>query len=351
MPINPDTGYADGNGIKQVVTIGNKDYQLGIGGLHSIDGPYQWIKTGDEELVEADATSYYPSILLRDRLYPRGYSPAWVDTYDHVYDTRLKAKTAGNKTEANALKIVLNATFGKLGSIWSSFYDPQLLVRVTLTGQLALLMLIEDYNRNNINIISANTDGVVVKLRKEQHTLFDICNLHWQRQTKFYLEYTEYNAYARRDVNNYTALTKDNTIKNKGCFTPPDLKHDVQAPVIQKMARAYLLYGTEPDDYLNDLNEFKIYDFLFSFTGDKRWKITLNDQIMSKSNRWYVSFIPLNNKLVKTGGKLNNTISIPNGENIVITNEIKSEAIPKDLNHSYYIAAANKLIISCEEKS
>ena len=353
LPINPETGYADGSGIKQVVTVGNKDYQLGIGGLHSIDGPYQWINTGDEELIDADVTSYYPSILLRDRLYPRGYSPTWVDTYDHVYDTRLKAKTASNKTEANALKIVLNATFGKLGSIWSSFYDPQLLIRVTLTGQLALLMLIEDYNNNGINVISANTDGVVVKLKKDQHVLFGIRNLSWENQTKFNLEYTEYNAYARRDVNNYTALTTDNVIKNKGCFTPPDLKHDVQAPIIQKMARAYLLYGTDPSDYLDESSkdEFRIYDFLFSFTGDRRWRITLNDQVMSKSNRWYVSSKPLDNKLVKTGGKLNNTISIPNGENIVITNEIKSEAIPKDLNHSYYIAAANKLIISCEEKS
>jgi hypothetical protein len=358
LPINAKTGYADGTKIKQTITVGNKQYQIGIGGLHSIDGPYQWRPTNDYQLLDADVTSYYPSILLRDGLYPRGYSSIWVDTYRHIYDTRLKAKQAGNLIEANALKIVLNATFGKLGSIWSSFYDPQLLVRVTLTGQLGLLMLIEALERYGVEVISANTDGIIIKKPNDQDngggsdlSFKRLCET-WQTQTKMNLEYTYYNEYARRDVNNYTALTTDNKVKNKGIFTPQDLKHDVQAPIIQKMARANLLYGERAVDYLfENKNDLTIYDFLFSFTGVKGWVITLNDEVKSKSNRWYVSTEPLNNKLVKTGGKLQNTISIPNGTNIVIMNEVRSTALPDDLDYQYYLDAANKLISTCRKET
>ena len=361
LPINAATGYADGTAIKKVVTIGNKDYQMGIGGLHSIDGPYQWRPDDDYQLLDADVTSYYPSILLRDGLYPRGYSSVWVDTYRHIYDTRLKAKQAGNLIEANALKIVLNATFGKLGSIWSSFYDPQLLVRVTLTGQLGLLMLIEKYAEEYIEVISANTDGVIVKVHNNKYERFGWRNLEWQDQTKMNLEYTYYNQYARRDVNNYTALTTDNKVKNKGAFAPPDLRHDVQAPIIQKMVRAKLLYNEDLTDYLEDnLDELDIYDFLFSFTATKVYdifivgtsNITMPNEAtsLSRSNRWYISAKPLYNKLVKTGGKLGNTISVPNGTNIVIKNHVRATQLPTDLDYSYYIAAANKLLLSCEEK-
>jgi len=350
LEVNPETGYADGKPIKHKIKIGERSYQMGIGGLHSIDEPYIWRPDEGYKLIDADVTSYYPSILLRDDLYPRGYGYNWIDTYRHIYNTRLKAKSEERITESNALKIVLNATFGKLGSHFSTFYDPRLLLRVTLTGQLGLLMLIERYAQEQIEVLSANTDGVLIKVHNNNFEKFGKQNLEWEQETKFNLEYNEYVKYARRDVNNYTALTTNNKTKSKGCFNAPDLKHDVQSPVVQKMAKEYLLYGTELTDYLEDnSSDLTIYDFLFSFTGTRVYKIYLNDIELSKSNRWYVSAKPLDNKLVKVGGKLQNTISIPNGANIVLCNKIESLELPKDLDMSYYIAAANKLIVSCEE--
>jgi DNA polymerase elongation subunit (family B) len=58
------------------------------------------------------------------------------------------------------MKIAANGVFGKLGSPWSILYAPHLMVAVTLTGQLALLMLIERAERMGISVVSANTDGV-----------------------------------------------------------------------------------------------------------------------------------------------------------------------------------------------
>jgi hypothetical protein len=44
---------------------------------------------------------------------------------------------------ADSLKITINGSFGKLGNYYSALYAPDLMVQVTVTGQLALLKLIE----------------------------------------------------------------------------------------------------------------------------------------------------------------------------------------------------------------
>jgi hypothetical protein len=342
LPRSISSGYVDGKQLKRRTRVGAKDYQLGVGGLHSIDAPEVRASANGKQIIDADVTSYYPSILLRDKLYPRGYDHHWNQIYQQIYTDRLKAKKNPDKSiEAYALKIILNATFGKFGSQYSSFYDPTLLLRVTITGQLALLMLIEACTEQEIEVISANTDGILVEIMDHQmDSWHSICNW-WQDHTKFDLEYTQYQRYARRDVNSYTALTTDGKVKNKGIFTPPDLKHDVQAPVIQKMTRNYLLYNEEP---VINREELCIHDFIFHFGANKSFDIYLNDTPLSKSNRWYVGPDTLNNKLVKRGGKLGNTISVPNGSNIVLCNKLTDDSIPNDLNEQYYLDKAWELI-------
>jgi len=83
--------------------------------------------------------------------------------YQKILDDRLAAKNSGDSVTSNTIKIVLNGSFGKLGSKWSILYAPRLLLQVTLTGQLALLMLIEMIEDAGIPVVSANTDGIVIK--------------------------------------------------------------------------------------------------------------------------------------------------------------------------------------------
>ena len=55
----------------------------------------------------------------------------------------LKEERSYLKTTSDTLKICVNGSFGKLGSKFSFLYAPELLIQTTMTGQLALLMLIE----------------------------------------------------------------------------------------------------------------------------------------------------------------------------------------------------------------
>ena len=82
-----------------------------------------------------------------------------------------KKELALSETAMNALKVTVNGSFGKFGSPYSVLYSPDLLVQVTVTGQLSLLMLIQWMESQGISVVSANTDGVVVKCPKSKEEL------------------------------------------------------------------------------------------------------------------------------------------------------------------------------------
>ena len=345
LPVDKESGHPKGEQLKQKITIGDKEYRMGVGGLHSVDEK-GIIKADGFRIIDTDVTSYYPAILIRDSLTPVHMDTVWIEIYTRIRDLRLIAKREGNKLDADALKIILNATFGKLASKYSPFYDPHLLTRITVTGQFALLMLIESFHQVGIEVLSANTDGVTVKLFPGQDANFEYCKREWCKHTKFELEDTEFDYIARRDVNSYLARTLSGDLKTKGKFTKPSLKKDVQAFAVIDLAIDYLLNGADPKKNV-DQKDYVIYDFLYSFSAVKGFEISLQEGAentpLGKTNRWYIS-VEEANQLTKFGGKLQNTSRIPNGTNIKIANSITDEVLPADLNLNYYFNKVYELI-------
>jgi DNA polymerase elongation subunit (family B) len=148
------------------IAIGDSVYRMGIGGLHSSEQKAIHYATDDTILVDRDVASYYPAIILNTGMYPEQMGPNFLTVYRDIVRQRLDAKKRGDKVAADSLKITINGTFGKLGSPWSTLYAPNLLIQVTVTGQLALLMLIERLELRGIPVVSANTDGLVIKCPK-----------------------------------------------------------------------------------------------------------------------------------------------------------------------------------------
>lgn len=188
------------------IHIGDTIYKIGIGGLHSTESAMTHHSDDDCVLVDNDVASYYPSIMLVCELFPDHLGRDFLDVYRTIKERRIAAKRAKDKVSDMTLKIVLNGTFGKLGSKWSVLYAPNLMLQVTITGQLALLMLIEELELAGISVISANTDGIVSKcpreLLGEMRTIID----RWQKVTGFDMEPAVYSSLYSRDVNNYLAV-------------------------------------------------------------------------------------------------------------------------------------------------
>jgi hypothetical protein len=204
------------------IQIGNTLYKMGTGGLHSMEERVNYKTCAEYILFDMDVASYYPALILKTGIYPRQIGPRFSKEYEIWFDTRMRAKHAGNKKDANSLKIVLNGTFGKLGSPYSIFYAPDGLIQVTIGGQIALLMLIEMLELSGIPVVSANTDGIILKCPRDLEWVAMQTVQWWEGITQFTMERTDYSAIYNRDVNSYIAIGPTVGVKRKGAFSSAD---------------------------------------------------------------------------------------------------------------------------------
>jgi len=201
------------------IKIGGSTYNLGMGGLHSTEQKIFYSAEGSSIIADNDVESFYPRTILNLGLFPKHLGEAFLTVYNTIVETRIdakgKAKTFKDlldkksakhfKTIADSLKIVINGLFGKFGNKYSVVYAPELLLTVTITGQLVLLMLIEAAELMKIRVISGNTDGFVSVYDKSQHEEFRKLIAMWETHTGYKTEETRYWLYAARDVNAYIA--------------------------------------------------------------------------------------------------------------------------------------------------
>ena len=208
------------------VQMGQSVYKMGIGGLHSTESRRAIFANERVLLRDFDVTSYYPALILKCGLFPPSMGDLFQTVYREFFERRLTAKKTGNASLAQTLKIVLNGTYGKLGSRFSVLYAPNLLIQVTITGQLALLMLIERMELAGIPCVSANTDGIVLACPADlEARMYEIAR-EWERDTGLGLEDTPYTALLSRDVNTYLAVKPGGKVKAKGDLAPSDAQHN-----------------------------------------------------------------------------------------------------------------------------
>lgn len=208
-------------------------YRMGIGGLHSSESTVAHHTDANYIIIDKDVESFYPRIILNQGMYPEHLGPVFLQVYRTIVDRRLAAKAAGNKPVADSLKIVINGSFGKFGSKYSILYAPNFLIQTTITGQLSILMLIEMLEMAGIHVVSANTDGIVIKCPRNGVDLLNRIVQEWEDATQYKTEETRYLSLYSRDVNNYIAvkqkfdkvakvwIEKPDGIKSKGAYANP----------------------------------------------------------------------------------------------------------------------------------
>lgn len=265
------------------VTIGGSVYRMGIGGLHSSETCQAVYADDDHILVDRDVVSYYPAIILRLGLMPSAMGSAFLKVYKGIVQRRLDAKARGDKVTADALKITINGSFGKFGSKWSKLYSPDLLIQTTVTGQLCLLMLIEQLEFSGIAVVSANTDGIVIRCRRDLREAMVNLVDHWELVTKFETEETAYRALYSRDVNNYIAIKPDGGHKLKGVFASAALAKNPVTEICNRAALAWLKGGTPVAQTIRSCGDIRQFVTVRSVKGGAVWR----DQYLGKAVRWY----------------------------------------------------------------
>ncbi len=327
------------------INLGHSIYRMGLGGLHSSETCVSHFSDDEYTLRDRDVTSYYPNIKMILGLYPKHIGPAYMEVYRRIYERRVAAKRAGQKNIAETLKIVLNGAFGKLGSPYSVLYSPEWMVRTTITGQLAILMLIERLEGIGMNVVSANTDGFVTRVPRARMSEFTMTALDWELDTGFNTEETEYLSLHSRDVNSYIAIATEKgkkKVKLKGAYTASGpghpgasgLKKNPDMDVCVDAVVALLTEGTPIEDSIEWCMDVRKFLTVRRVKGGA----IKDDEFIGKAIRWYYSTETRSGFTYKTNGN-----AVPRTIGAKPMLELQ-RALPADLDYDYYVREAYAIL-------
>lgn len=281
--------------LKESVNFRGTTYEIGVGGLHSKDEGGVFKSNGAGQIIDADVSSFYPFIMLLNDIKPEHLSNDFIKILQTITHDRIGAKQLGDSIKAYVLKIVINSIFGKLGCSTYWLYDPLAFYSVTISGQLYLLMLIEQLEGAGFPILSANTDGVVARVKPGAYDDYMAICRGWQDQTGFSLDFETYERYIRRDVNSYIALSTSGKVKTKGAFEDLFAKSQndfarvahkrYNMPIIARTLRAHYLEGQDIRTFVNKESDIRL--FLTTQKPGRKFKVLYGRKEVQRTNRYY----------------------------------------------------------------
>ena len=365
------------------IVIGQTKYRLGIGGLHSQEKCINYHTVpGVSKKKDIDVKSYYPSLILTMGMVPDQLGPAFATIYRAIYDRRLLSKSEAARlysvgaglggadgeemirlskelqTESDGLKIVLNGTFGKLFSKWSILFAPELGIRVTITGQLALLMLIEMMECSGIQVMSANTDGIILSIPEGMDAIAGQVVKWWEQRTGLEMEETLYRSVYSRDVNNYIAITTDGKVKRKGVFNQGGVLSGPQGKgpnmdICADAVVAYLKDGKPIYESISECQDIRKFIVLRGVTGGGHYvasalrmkadgsgvdfEAATERQYLGKAVRWYYG----GDRGAHIVNKHGNQVAGSKGATPCMQ---LPDTLPTDINYSHYHGVAMEML-------
>lgn len=388
------------NVLKEKIRINEGVYTLGIGGIHSNEKCTTHVADEDYILRDSDVTSYYPSIILALRLFPKQLGKVFLTIYEKIVKDRVHAKGQMQEIEtllkegrindpdrieelktelvrwqiaADGGKIMVNGSFGKFGSKWSILYSPPLLIQTTLTGQLSLLMLIEALEDIGIQVVSANTDGIIAKIPRWMEYQYKEVLDWWQKTTGFNMEFTDYSGVYSRDVNSYIAVGTNGKVKTKGAYSMGAMSNNPQTEICIEAAINHITGKKSIIGTIKECQDIRKFITLRTVNGGAIWpcewfgeyaheteKVT-DGEYLGKAIRWYyakdvtwaIHYVKptksgTHNKVPKTVGARPIMEFTDTPESKIIKDKdgkpVNPYMMPKDIDHSWYMRRAWEIL-------
>jgi hypothetical protein len=361
-------------------SINYKDVKtdFGLGGVHGARKKGVYESNEDMIIMSSDVTSFYPNLAIRNRWSP-GHFPVdeFCNQYEWFFEERKKIPKSNPMNYV--YKIILNSTFGLSNDENSFFYDPELCMKITINGQLTLMMLYEQIMERIPGAISLlhNTDGVETIIPRKYYDEYMLICKEWEDITNLSLEHDQYQKLVLGDVNNYIGLnnfkevdiTKWREIKqsdphylfkvenDKFSYAAVKLKgrfdfHNLQLHknksklVIPKAIHQYFVHNVLPEEYLEQNKN--ILDYCIGFKSNGDWKCVSRsikegayvEEDLQRTNRYYISKKGV--KIIKLNTVDKREVQLEAGKWIqAIFNKMKME--PKwdsyNIDKGYYLQA------------
>lgn len=340
-------------------------YTLATGGIHTQDKPVILKSTDKYVYVHHDYTSYYPSIMISYEVVPAHLNrKVFAKMVDYFKQTRVKCKHTDdkdgfvvpgvhNKLAAEALKIVINAIYGKYGyeNFW--LYDRLAQMRVTINGQLMTMTLCESLELAGIHVVSANTDGIVIKLPYDKVDVYNQICKEWNETNKMSADDEHYKMLVSLNVNNYFDIQSNDKIEYKGALDPKqyikDLKKGYDMPVVATAVFEYFAHGKSVMETLR--NHKDILDFCKTQNVGRQFEVVYKKVVDGKvvdihsqrHVRFYVSTkgVVIMKEHVTTGARS----VLASGKPVQILNLLDDKDISeRNIDYAYYYEEAYKII-------
>lgn len=350
---------------EKVIQFYGTTYTIATGGLHSQDKPAVLTSTDKYTYVHYDISSFYPSVMVAYNIAPKHLNNnVFVKMVDYIRLTRIKCKhtedkdgliVAGvhNKLAAEALKIVINAIYGKFGFEMFFLFDRFAQMQVTINGQLMVMMVVEALELDGIHVVSANTDGIIVKLPKDKEEDFKRITDDWCAQNKLSADSERYKLFVTRDINNYFDIQSNDKVEYKGSLDPKqylkDLKKGYDMPVVAKAVFEYFAHGISVMETLR--NHKDILDFCKTQNVGKQFEVVYqkveNGKVIDIHSQRHVRFYVSTKGVIimKENVNSNQRSVLASGKPVIILNKLDDKDISlRNIDYKYYYEEAYKII-------
>ncbi len=347
---------------------------FGLGGLHGAK-PGIHVPPPGFTIMTSDVTSFYPNLAIRNKWAPAHLpKTAFCNLYEWFFEERKKIPKKDPKNYV--YKIILNSTYGLSNDSYSFLYDPEFTMRITINGQLLLMMLytmLAESIEEAIPIMQ-NTDGLEMMIpEKDKEKYMAICK-QWEEMTQLQLEHDEYQKMIVPDVNNYIAIHKykevskedydkyqkespDNLFKEqggkfyyaatkcKGRFEYKDLAlhKNKSFLIIPKALFQFFVHDVTPEKTI--MQNRNIFDYCGGVKIKGNWQFVENrvvnrevqEEVLQKTLRYYVS--QKGYKVVKKNKGDGRKIQIESGPWLQTVYNIHQEKPWKDygIDERYYL--------------
>lgn len=340
------------------------------GGVH---GAKPCITVEEDEnrvIINQDVASLYPNSMINFGYCSRSMQDP--GAYEQLVKRRLGYKKAGNKQEANALKLVVNTVYGAMLNRYNPLADRWAGRSVCISNQLAMTVLIVQLGQSckTIDFININTDGIMFSIDKSEVELSERIVNDWSEVTKFEMERDDFKKVIQKDVNNYIGIKHDGSFKTKGGYVSLYKGGNFKTNSLQVVDKAvcdYLVFGTPVEKTIKDCKDIfsfqmivktgSTYDKTFHEVNKKMVQVQKTNRVYAVKNTSFgqiykFKLVTSKRKKNKDTGKMEEVNVDPPAEQYTVISECPSHAAIDNTNElsvdqldlKYYIDIAKRRV-------
>lgn len=323
-------------------TVAGVPHTFAWGGLHGAIPKYY----GSGYFLHIDVSQYYPSLTVGHNYFSRATSEEGKKRYDMMRKESIRLKKFPElKTKRAGYKLCNNKAYGCMKDQYNALYDPLMANNICVTGQLALLLLIEMLEPY-CQLIQSNTDGLIVKLRSiDDYDLIDDICYEWELLTKVKLAFDPIiTRIYQKDVNNYLFINELNEVESKGAYVKALSPLDNDLPIVNKALKEYMINGTPIESTVNGATDLIDFQKIIKLSGKYDYIRLGNKTYTNKCFRVFAMVGDGNTlykcKLRYDGNDKQDKVANTPVNAYLVQGDIKGKPVPDFIDRQWYIDLA-----------